>query len=287
MVSLGISESTFAFAFLNEQIFTNWDQLRAVPIFPTTIREGRPDVGYDVHLQLSQGTDYYYQFKVSEYLKGPNSNYLNVGPGAGPYYRIKLHHKNNNQQHRALRILSQRCRNTYYVAPEFELGAYSDDEITALEYLNRYFRSNTLSDNSRKIPIHECRDFTAEEERKQHYIIYRSGSRAVIKSRSVSPIRKSISEKTMEDFYKEHNGRLEKIDNIFINKRVEIIKKQIKILYPELYERDGKKKFKHQREMLDFNFTSAKKTEVLFRLSQLLNVFFNVTMVIVGKPYRT
>jgi hypothetical protein len=43
---------------------------------------------------------------------------------------------------------------------------------------------------------------------------------------------------------------------------------------------------KNPFDLLDFDLKAASKKEVLTRLSQILMVFFNVTLVLVGEPYQ-
>ena len=70
MAVLGISEFTFGFAFVSEQIRENWGKIVSIPIFPSLIRE--KNVGYDVELPM-KGKTFYYQFKTSELLSRTNS----------------------------------------------------------------------------------------------------------------------------------------------------------------------------------------------------------------------
>ena len=115
MADLGISEFTFGYAFISEQIRKKWGNIVSVPIFPSLIKER--GLGYDVELPL-EGKTCYYQFKTSELLKSANSKFIRDGTYTGEYYRIKLHKMFNNNQHRMLWKLSQKEKNTYYVAPE-------------------------------------------------------------------------------------------------------------------------------------------------------------------------
>ena len=73
MIAVGISEFTFGYAFLYEQTVNNWDELKAAPILPSLYDESKG--GWDAHLPL-KGTDYYYQFKLTEYLFRRNALYI-------------------------------------------------------------------------------------------------------------------------------------------------------------------------------------------------------------------
>ena len=65
MAIIGISEFTFGFAFLYEQTVAKWGRLTAAPILPSLFQEAQDP--WDAHLPVS-GTDYYFQFKLSDYL---------------------------------------------------------------------------------------------------------------------------------------------------------------------------------------------------------------------------
>jgi len=65
MAEIGISEFTFGYAFLFEQTQANWGGLKAAPVLPSLQQEEQE--GWDARLPLN-GTDSYYQFKLSDYL---------------------------------------------------------------------------------------------------------------------------------------------------------------------------------------------------------------------------
>jgi hypothetical protein len=87
---VGISEFTFGFAFLFEQTQRNWPDIKAAPILPNLQQEA--GLGYDANLPIN-GIDYYYQFKLSDYLSRGNATYIKDNTYAGPYYRIALHRR--------------------------------------------------------------------------------------------------------------------------------------------------------------------------------------------------
>jgi len=72
MAEIGISEFTFGYAFLYERTQANWGDLKAAPVLPSLQREEKE--GWDARLPLN-GTDFYYQFKLSEYLKRSNATH--------------------------------------------------------------------------------------------------------------------------------------------------------------------------------------------------------------------
>ena len=81
MAQIGISEFTFGYAFLYEQTHANWSGLTAAPVLPSLQQE--QDAGWDAHLPLA-GTDFYYQFKLSDYLSRSNALYIADGTYATP-----------------------------------------------------------------------------------------------------------------------------------------------------------------------------------------------------------
>jgi len=156
---VGLSEFTFGFGFLYEQTVANWGGLKAAPVLPSLQQE--QDEGWDARLPL-QGTDYYYQFKLSDYLSRSNAKHIKDGTYDGPYYRFYFHKKNNNRQHQRLREHCVDSPLTYYVAPEFN----------ALDDFNSAFLAKGLRERSRLIALTDC-DHIADAE--QHYITFAEG----------------------------------------------------------------------------------------------------------------
>jgi len=285
MGAFGISEFTYSFSFLFEQTRANWGNLKAVPILPSLIDEGNEiseNSGWDACLQLKTGIDFYYQFKISNYLSYPTASYFHEGPGDGPYYRIKLPNKGEYLQHRALRKLAQRKLNTYYVAPKFPPKLYTSDQVEKINFLNRIFLHRQVTEYSRLIPISQCRDIEGDDaKKKQHHIIYRSGHRAALKSESTDYIDKVISGKQMKEFYESHKREWIEINDKFIINLFYDISEIIEKTYnPQnvLKMNNGKNKF----ELLEFDPSTANKKDTILRLSQILMVFFDSVLVLAG-----
>jgi hypothetical protein len=113
MAEIGISEFTFGYAFLFEQTQANWGNLRAAPVLPSLQQEEQE--GWDARLPLN-GVDFYYQFKLSEYLWRGNATYIRNGMYNNPYYRIWLHQPSTTGQ-------LPGCRSTHSrVPPGRQLG---------------------------------------------------------------------------------------------------------------------------------------------------------------------
>jgi len=73
MVSVGISEFTFGFAFLFELTNANWPDITAAPVLPSLIQE--QNQGWDARLPVA-GTPYFYQLKLAEYLYRSNAKFI-------------------------------------------------------------------------------------------------------------------------------------------------------------------------------------------------------------------
>jgi hypothetical protein len=119
-------------------------------------------LGWDAHLP-TRATDYYYQFKLSDYLVRGNAKYIADNTHAGPYFRMALHRRDKNRQHGRLKKCAETNFHTYYVAPEF------DD----IESFNSAFMNRQLLYRSRLIPVRECKTIA---DSRQHYITFQSGS---------------------------------------------------------------------------------------------------------------
>lgn len=131
-----ISEFSYGFALTNELV--GWTSLRAAPIFPSLIEEGRSGGGYDVKLDLP-GIPMYLQFKRSEYMKTRNAKEFKSGaPLTVPYYRFHLMEAAKSDQHQLLLQLDDGSNEVYYAAPRFH----------KLAQINSAWNSNTVTPQS-------------------------------------------------------------------------------------------------------------------------------------------
>jgi hypothetical protein len=219
MVAISISEFTFGYAFLYEQTRRNWQNLTAAPVLPSLRREA--DEGWDAHLPVL-GIDYYYQFKISDYLYYRNANYIRYGPYNGPYYRFALHKRNFNQQHRRLKAHARTHPYTYYVAPE----------INDIDVFNNAFLSGSLTDRSRLIPLTDCRDLDVLDN-EQHYITYPEGLLDWNEHSESIHHDRSYSGKELERLYRATSNEWKHIDLEFTMSLLEKTKKDIGILIPK------------------------------------------------------
>lgn len=260
MVELGISEFTFGYAFLYEQTLRNWGSLVAVPILPSLRKEA--ELGWDAHLPL-RGCDFYYQFKLSDRLKRANATFIADGTYGGPYYRIKLHARNYNQQHRMLRRHSQSNQRTYYVAPEF----------ATIGDFKHAFLSSTITEHSRLIPLHQCENYPPNDS-EQHYITYQENDSVFLQHSKASRHEKSRSGEELERIYTESHQNWRLINEEFADKILEQTREKLQILEGDGYMADVER-------ILEENDLQDMAGKLLLS-AKVLSVVFGVSMVIIG-----
>ena len=294
MVALGISEFTFGYAFLFEQTVNNWSGLKAAPILPSLYDESRK--GWDAKLPL-EGAAYYYQFKLTEYLSRRNAAYISSGIYNAPYYRIALHKRDANRQHRRLKALAKEFPDTYYVAPE----------ILNIEEFNRLFMDRQITDGSRLIPVNKCKDINDSE---QHYITFQQGIQSWNEHSENEFHRHSILGRDIAELYREsefHSIDDEYIKEIFVKLRNIVIEISFSVQtrhiegddsidelmnydlfqnMPEIRSAAQTRRIEDDNyidELMNYDPTNHPHHEVFDHISYILSTFFGTTMVIVGK----
>ena len=263
MVATGISEFTFGYAFLYEQTQRNWANLKAAPVLPSLQREA--EAGWDANLPL-QGVDYYYQFKLSEYLSRRNAKYIKDGTYNAGYFRFGLHRRDNNRQHRRLREHCQANPFTYYVAPEFG----------GLSQFNASFLAREIMDKSRIIPLSECEDIMDGAE---HHITYQTGSNDWILHSSPKRHGDSRSGKDIEQLYRASHDEWRPITEVFAH---DIFEKTVSTVRSRLS--DERRRDRSVTGLLDLAPDERNRTGYLQRAAELVSVFYGLTMVLVGVP---
>ena len=270
MVAIGISEFTFGYAFLHEQTVKNWDDLRAVPILPSLYEESKK--GWDAKLPR-RGNDYYFQFKLTDYLYRRNAAHIRSGVYDGPYYRIALYRRNANRQHQRLKALAEKFLNTYYVAPE----------VCNMEKFNSLFMNREVSDGSRLISLDQCRDI---DDSGQHYITFQQGIQSWIEHSDKRFHEHSILGRDIAELYRK--SQLRSIDDEYIRGIFDKLKNAV-------LELEGREEIVYsatnslQTEDLDpinklwnYDPSDRPRLEVFNRISHILSTYFGTTMVIVG-----
>jgi hypothetical protein len=284
MVSTGLSEFTFGFGFLHEQItrlrrLTFDDEgtrLTGAPVFPS--QQFEAERGYDVFLPTTGG-DYYYQFKASDYYSHPNSLWLDDGTYDGPYYRIKLHKKDYNKQHRVLRILSgtkelPNKEHVYYVAPE----------INSLSWYNAAFLAENITENTRKIPLVECDNIG---DANQHYITFERGVKGWEQHSFSKHHDFSILGKEIFSEYLKHRSEWKRIDDQYASDLLSEISNTAKQIVTANQLNEILDKFtihseRFQQSVTQEKFVLSKKVKTLIKTSFILSHVFGATLFFVG-----
>jgi hypothetical protein len=262
MAAIGISEFTFGYAFLYEQTHANWQNLRAAPVLPSLQQE--QDEGWDAHLPLV-GTDFYYQFKLSEYLSRGNALFIADGTYGSPYYRLSLHRKDNNRQHRRLREHVATNPNTYYVAPEFN----------TIDDFNAAYLSRQLTQRSRLIPVVDCDDV---DDGDQHYITFQAGQQAWLQHSERKTHERSFSGRELEKVFRSTENQWRHLDKEFGEELFERSAAMVR----RVVEAEDRRSVGVALPLLDFNPRQADRREILLRTAQILSVTVGVTLVLVG-----
>lgn len=279
MAQVGISEFTFGFGFLSEQTRRHWANLRIAPILPSLQQEQHE--GWDAHLPLA-AVDYYYQFKISDYLERSNSKFIAEGIYTSPYYRIALHRRNQNQQHQRLKIHATQNPNTFYVAPEFHSPWAFNSAFLNQQILNR----------SRLISLRDCRYVDDSE---QHFITFQTGSQKWRFHSESEEHESSIGGEQLSHVYAERRNEFREVDDRFAAELFEKTAETAKSALTKEHEKRRKRRRKKSEaaeepservedlELLHFDPRHHERRDVLKRTSQVLSVFFGLTLVLVGQ----
>lgn len=126
-----LSEFSYGYAITNELVNSYGTPLRAAPVFPSLIAEGRAGGGYDLRLDRP-GIPLFLQFKLSDYIKMINRRIQEVRENyfQTPFYRMHLRASRDSAQHRLLLALENQGNEVYYVAPAF----YEEAEFNRLYF---------------------------------------------------------------------------------------------------------------------------------------------------------
>jgi hypothetical protein len=263
MAIVGLSEFTFGFGFLYEQTTANWGELKAAPILPSLQQE--QDVGWDARLPL-QGTDYYYQFKLTDYLERRNAKHIQDGTYDGAYYRFHLHKKNNNRQHQRLREHCTENPFTYYVAPEFN----------TLDSFNSSFVAKELRERSRLIALADCDDIADGQ---QHYITFRANDPGFTQHSSPKRHEQTAFGRNLPEVYRSSHQHWAAIDKPFAERLFEKTRDTV----TRNLAREERFRIRREVKLLeDFVPQQASRREILLRAADVLSTFLGVTLVIVG-----
>jgi hypothetical protein len=121
-----ISEFSYGFALTNELV--GWTALKAAPVFPSLIEEGKKGGGYDVKLD-APGKPLFLQFKRAHCMKRRSAKEISAyGLDLEPwFYRFAITERKVSFQHTSLYELDDGSNLVFYVAPRF----HTLDEINS------------------------------------------------------------------------------------------------------------------------------------------------------------
>src|SRR5436190_80170 len=111
-----ISEFSYGFALTNEIV--GWAPVRAAPLFPSLIEEGKEGGGYDVRLDMP-GVALYLQFKRADCMTRRSAKEISIYklPISLPFYRFKITEVRKSDQHELLLALDDGSCLVFYAAP--------------------------------------------------------------------------------------------------------------------------------------------------------------------------
>ena len=84
-----ISEFSYGYALTESLVAAAGHRIRAAPVFPSLIDEGRPGGGYDVHIPFA-GFPLFLQFKLSHKMVRASAEEVKQGLLSNPFYRFHL-----------------------------------------------------------------------------------------------------------------------------------------------------------------------------------------------------
>jgi hypothetical protein len=160
MVKPAFSEFSYGFALTHELCNTHFGGMRAAPVFPSLIEEGKDGVGYDVHL-AKPGAPLFVQFKISQYMVMASAGQWHLF--GQPYYRFWLHATGRSSQHRALLKRDKSPNLVLYAAPA----------VHEIDDLNYAFHNGNVVATS---VFFRPRDIGPQSDAKEHCVAFLPGA---------------------------------------------------------------------------------------------------------------
>ena len=214
-----------------------------------------------------RGTPFYYQFKLTEYLSRSTAAERLDGTYNGPYFRIKLHRRENNRQHRLLWALGQQNPYTYYVAPE----------VKAHDHFNDAFLSRTIVQKSRMIPLSNCEELI-ERDARQHAITFIEGEEGSMFHSAAKRIERTYRGRNLRELCESTRPRWRVVDKSFakdlLDQTIEAVRR--------IEDAENERAIITQRHLMDEPIAGLPRTEVLQRIANIAATVFGATMVMVG-----
>jgi hypothetical protein len=113
-----ISEFSYGYALTESLVAATGRRIRAAPVFPSLIDEGRAGGGFDVHIPFA-GYPLFLQFKLSHLMVRRSAEEVKSGVLTTPFYRFHLRPTRHSQQHALLLDLEATGAAVFYAAPAF------------------------------------------------------------------------------------------------------------------------------------------------------------------------
>jgi hypothetical protein len=220
--------------------------------------------GWDARLPLT-ATDFYYQFKLSDYLQRGNAKFIRDMTYNGPYYRFWLHRHSDNLQHRRLRQHCATNPNTYYAAPQFN----------SIDEFNIRFLARQITANCRIIPLTLCDDITDGE---HHCITFQDGDPAWILHSEPRRREKSYSGRELEALYRESHNQWQPLDVDFAERLLEKTREVARRVIVE----EEPARVQQVRPLLDEAPVERDRAHLLLRTADILSATLGVALVLVG-----
>jgi len=161
-VTPDISEFSYGFALTHELIGLAGVPLRAAPIFPSLIEEGKAGGGYDVNLDIP-GFPLFLQFKRSDCMVSRNAKEIQQGCNFNlPFYRLKITERSRSAQHDMLLELDNGKNEVFYAAPRFRTvtelnAAYLAAAVSHRSFYMRPRDIGRLDDDAHHVAFDETR----------------------------------------------------------------------------------------------------------------------------------
>ena len=156
----GFSEYSYGFAFTHEYI-SRHPGLKAAPELPSLVKEGQAGGGWDLKLGY-RGHPKFFQFKLSEFMKGSRS--LHWEHFKTPHYRFRVTPQNQSDQHNLLKELANDYQDVNYVAPKFHTQQRFDE----------LFRNSLVTTHSIWVPVG---DLPHVHDGDRHYLTFTAAQR--------------------------------------------------------------------------------------------------------------
>lgn len=131
-----ISEFSYGYALTETLINAAPAAIRAAPVFPSLIEEGKTGGGYDVKIPFS-GFPLFLQFKLSHYMVRDSAFEVQRRILCTPFYRMHLRPTKHSQQHPMLLALEASGAAVYYAAPHFHTPADLNDAYLSKQVVDR------------------------------------------------------------------------------------------------------------------------------------------------------